>query len=288
MANGNFLEHAADALGMDVGFGKLILIYPAKTTVGVAELTHTAINAAIAAGTIIGCIKGWHSAVGAPVAEINVERTATAEMKQIRAEIAADVLTFESNMANAVVLSDLAKHGTFDCILIDDQGNAFGDASVTANHIETMRINFNTKATGSLQRDHSTEKVIAVTARYLVKDLSVIIAGVETELVLSKTLLVGQLSSVTTMTATSYVFVLQLKEKLTGAAFASALVSPGGLDLTVIGITVTVSSAVYDPLTGLLTVTLAGAGLSTASAIVDISISGDSVYMKSTRFTLVP
>jgi len=170
-------------------------------------------------------------------------------------------------------------------LLFFNQGNAFGDSSITAGKIETMLINFNTKATTSLQTDHSIEKTIAVTARYLVKDLSVCIAGTETELVLSKSLLVGQLSSVTTMTATSYVFVLKLTEKLTGKPFADALTS---LDLTVVGITVTVSSAVYAPLTGLLTVTLAGTGLSTSSAIVDISITDASVYMKSTRFTLVP
>jgi hypothetical protein len=285
--NGNFLEVAATTLGMDVGYGKLILIYPAKTTVPIANLTHTAINAAIVAGTIVGCIKGWHSAVGAPIAEISVERTATAEMKQIRAEIAQDVLTFESNMANAVVLADLVKnqpHGGFDCILIDDQGNVFGDASITAGSIETMKINFHTKATGSLQHDHATEKVIAVTARYLVKELSVLIAATETELVLSKTLLTGQLSSITTMTSSSWVFVLKLTEQLTGKPFATALTS---LELTVSGVTVTVSSAVYAPLTGLLTVTLAGTGLPVTVTPIDIKITDDSVYMKSTRFSIV-
>ena len=97
---GNFLQYAASKLGVDVGFGKMILIYKDKIDVKKSELTATSINSDIASGEIIGIIKGWHTVAGASVAEINVERTGSAEMKLIRPAILADVLTFENNLVN--------------------------------------------------------------------------------------------------------------------------------------------------------------------------------------------
>lgn len=282
--NGNFLEYTGNTLGIDVGFGKLILVYPAKKDVGIADLSATAINAEIVAGTIVGVIKGWVSIAGAPVGEISVERTATAEMHLIRAEIPADTFTFQSNMSNAEVLADLVKAGSLNCVMIDDQGNVFGDYSPVAGKISTMLINFSSKVTTSFQRDLSTEKTIAITARYLVTSPNVVIADTETELVESKTLVVGQLSATTTFSAVSHVFVLKLTDKSTGKPYAAAILAA---DVTVIDGNATVTTAVYVQATGLLTITLTGTGLSTTTQQIYVTLSGDDFYMKETLLTLV-
>lgn len=186
MDNGNFLEYAGSKLGVDVGFGKCILVYNTKGDLPLADLTSANINAAIEEGTIIGIIRGWHTVAGAPVGEISVERPGTSEMKLVREEIAADVLTFEANLQNRAVIADLVKAGSLNCLLIDDQGNVFGEYNVLDGTISTMLLNFSTKVTSSFQRDNATDKTIAVTVRYLVKELDFVAAGTETELINSK------------------------------------------------------------------------------------------------------
>ena len=121
MDNGNFLEYAGSKLGVDVGFGKCILVFGEKTSLTLPDLPVIAINDAIEAGTIIGVIRGWHTVAGSPVGEISVERPGTSEMKLIREEIAADTLTFEANLQNRAVIADLVKAGSLNCLLIDDQ-----------------------------------------------------------------------------------------------------------------------------------------------------------------------
>ncbi len=190
MANiGNFLEYAGVQTGLDIGFGKMFLVYAAKTEVNVANMTAAAINTAKEAGTIVGIIRGWHTIAGAPVGELSVERTGTAEMKLIRAEIPADTITFENSLKDNEVIGDLVKAGTLDCILIDDIGNAIGDYSPVAGKISTMKVNFSGKVTNAFQFDNINEKTVSVTARYLVKEVSVLVAEIETELIESKVLL---------------------------------------------------------------------------------------------------
>ena len=125
MANcGNFLEYAGSKCGLDVGYGKMFVLYAEKVSKSAADLTAEAIQAEIVAGTVIGIIKGWNTIAGAPVAEINVERTGTGEMKLIRSEIAADTLTFENSNAKNKIFNDLVKAGSLNCILIDEIGRA--------------------------------------------------------------------------------------------------------------------------------------------------------------------
>lgn len=285
MANcGNFLEYARAQCSLDVGYGKLFLVYGSKVSKAASDLTATAINAEIAAGTIIGVIKGWHTIAGAPVAEINVERTGTAEMRLIRSEIAADTLTFENSIANNEVIADLVKAGSLNCILIDDQGNAFGDYSASANEISSMLVNFSGKTTSAFQKDNVTEKTVAVTARYLVGEVCALESGTETELVESKSLLYIQLSSVTSIGATSIVLVASVKDKSTGKHYTGAIASG---EVVVSGVGVTSASCSYVPATGLLTVTVTGTGFISEGQILDVSVSGVAFYSKATPLNIL-
>jgi len=274
---GNFLDYAESKCGVDVGFGKLILVYPAKTKIAKTALTADAINVAIVAGEIIGVIKGWHTVAGAPVGEVSVERIATREMKLIREEIAADTLTFERTLANREIIGDLVKAGSLNCLLIDDQGNVYGDKAQAVGEIQTMLINFASKVTSSFQTDNNTDRTIALTVRYLVKDLDYVAAEVAAEEVVVKTLVKGYLSSVTTSTAIAAVFVMAIKNKSNGKIFDGAIASG---DVTVTGGNITSTSAAYVAATGLLTITLAGTGFEVGTQIFNVTISGSECYMK--------
>ena len=280
---GNFLEYAGSKCGLDVGFGKMFLVYGSKVVKSAADLSAENIQADIESGEIIGIIKGWHTIAGAPVAEINVERTGTAEMKLIRSEIAADTLTFESSIVTNEILSDLVKAGTVQGILVDDQGNCFGDYTQDAGKISTMSLNFSGKTSGSLQKDNVTEKMVSVTVRYLARDLSVLEAGTETELVNSKTLLAGQLSSTTSLTPTGATFVMKITDKSTGQIYADAIATG---EVKVSGADITSITGTYVALTGLLTIVLVGTGFSPDVEAVSVSLSGADFYMKPTTIRL--
>lgn len=277
MDNGNFLDFAGSKLGVEVGFGKMILLYKEKTSLKLSDLTANAINADIESGVIVGVIKDWHSIAGASVAEVSVERTGTAEMKQIRAEIAADTINFEANMRNREVIGDLSEINSLNGILLDDQGNVFGDKSEVADELSTMLINFSGKATTSFQHDNQTDKMVSIVARYLVKDLSFIAANVETELIATKVLLAGALKTVTTQTATSLVFDMKVTDKGTGLPFSGTIAAT---DITVTGANVTSKTVAYVPATGILTLTLTGTGFVTDIQVLNITISGADFYSK--------
>jgi len=278
--NGNFLEYAHSKTGIDVGFGKMILVYQDKrSAIDASQLTVEAIQANIESGLIIGIIKGWHTVAGAPVAEISVERTGTAEMKLIRPEILADVLTFESGLASNEVLADLVKAGSLNCILIDDQGNCFGDYSATADCISTMLCNFSSKVVSGMQGTNTTEKTAAVTVRYLVKDLSICEAGTETEEIVSKTLLVGQLVSATLLVAGH--IVLTLKDKATNEYFTENVLAMG---VTIKGTNAAVATVVFDESTNTYDITFEDP---IAAGQYQITISGETFYMKETTFAIV-
>ncbi len=274
---GNFLDYAGEKCGIDAGYGKLLLVYPAKADIAITALTATAINAAIEAGTIIGVIKGWHTVVGAPVAEVAVERVSTSEMKLIREEIAADTLTFERTLANREIIGDLVKAGSLNCLMIDDQGNVYGDKAQAVGEIQTMLLNFSSKVTSGMQSDNNTDRTIAVTVRYLVKDLDVAAANVAAEDIVVKELVKCYLSSVTTATAIASVFVLEIKKKSDNKIFTGAIIAS---EITITGGNITTKESAYDAATGLLTITLAGTGFSTTAQKWNVSISGEECYMK--------
>lgn len=280
-SGGNFLDYAGSKCGLDVGFGKMILLYADKTAVAEADLTAAAINAAVEDGTIVGIIKGWHTITGAPVAETNVERPGSAEMKLIRSEILADTLMFENTLANNEVIGDLVKAGSLYGILVDDRGNAFGDKSSVVGYVKPMLMNFSGKATTSFQKDQTSDKSVSVTVRYLVKEVQAVIAGIEVEDVLSKTLLSLQLSSVKEITTTAATFVLSVKDKSTNAVFAGAILAG---DVSIAGATVV--TATYVAATGLLTIVITGTGFSITSQNLNIKMSGDSFYAKETTIRL--
>lgn len=290
MANcGNFMEYAGSKCGIDAGYGKMLLIFKEKYRVPTGTvLDHTLINSLISNGTILGVVRNWITVVGAPVAEIAVERVGSSEMKIIKQEIAADTFTFEANMVNRLVLSKLVAGGTFEGMLVDDLGNAFGENCI--NHsgvIETMQLNFSGKVTSSFQSDNTAEKTISVTVRYLLKNLDVALVGIETELIETKKVLQASLYSIDTMTATSLVFKLLVKDLSTGKPYAGSIASG---DVSVLGAkyaTLTSTVSAYVPATGLLTITLTGTGMLTTAQKLNVSITNALAYMGETAYTVL-
>jgi len=280
----NFIDLAAAISGVDVGFGKVILLFNTKRSFAKEELTVSEFNNRMLSGDIVGVLKNWHTVAGAPVAEINVERPGSAEMKLIRPEILADVLTFEGNIGNRDVIDSLVKVGTVHGIVIDDMGNVFGEKSKYADGIETMPLNFSGKTSTSLQRDNSSDKTVSVTVRYLVKDLAMLAAGVEVEDVASKVKVDGQSVSGAVSSATAATLVLKLVDKYTQAAFDGALTA-GEITVRTDTGTATVSLATYA--NGVLTLGLTGTAFN-ATGITNfyVKISADDCYMKETKFTV--
>lgn len=279
---GNFLELATAKCGADVGFGKIILLYGEKTSVLKLALTATAINAAIEAGTIVGVIKNWHTVAGAPVGEMNVERPGSGEMKLIRPEILADVLTFEGNIGNRDVIDSLVKVGTVQGLVIDDMGNVFGERAGKSGYISTMPLNFSGKTSTSLQSDNASDKTVAVTVRYLVKDLAMLAAGVEVEDVASKVKVDGQIVSGAVSSATSATLVLKLVDKYTQAAFDGAFLAA---DINVKTNDIppaTVSTATYE--NGVLTLALTGTVFNQSYEEFFVTIATDECYMRESKF----
>ena len=279
----SFLEPAGLKCGVDVGFGQLFLIYAEKRTLKSSDLTADAINAEIEAGTIVGVVKGWHTIAGAPVGEVAVERTGTSEMKNIRAEILADALTFESNMVNRTVTGDLVKAGTVNGILVDHVGNAFGEVSETADAVDTMKLNFSGKVSGALQSDNVTDKSVSVTCRYLVEDFGVVEAGIEVEDIASKTALYSGIANVVSIEPTSMVVEFTVKEKGTNVPFDGAILAP---DVTVTGSGVTGKTVTYTPATGKLAMTITGTGFVSGDTAISVSMSGATFYQKATKYSI--
>lgn len=281
----NFIDLAAATCGVDVGFGKVILLFKEKTSVSLSSLNANSINADIEAGGIVGVLKNWHTVAGAPVAEINVERPGSAEMKLIRPEILADVLTFEGNIGNRDVIDSLVKVGTVHGLVIDDMGNVFGErVNYAINTIGTMPLNFSGKTSTSLQSDNASDKTVAVTVRYLVKDLAMLAANVEVEDVASKVKVDGQLVSGVVTSATAASLAIKLTDKYTQAAFDVALLA-ADIEVRTDSKTATVSTATY--VDGVLTLSLTGTAFAPAGITnFYVKISADNCYMKETKFTV--
>lgn len=276
---GNFLEKAQSALGISVGFGKMILIYPEKTDVALADLNATDIQAAITSGEIIGIIQGWNMVAGASVAEKNAERN-NGTMKLIRQEILADTLTFDDNVTNNKVIADLVKNGTLDCVLLDDLGYAFGEKSLQSNTIGTMKINFSGKTSNGLQNDLSAEKTVAVTARYLVTEIGYLNANVDVELIVAKIPMKLSIGTVT-QSATSIAIPISLFNETTGDLIEDIGLSTMTADAIVNGIAKT-GSAVFAA--NVLTVTITGTGFSTTSNKIKLTLSNAAFYAKQVSF----
>lgn len=282
----NFIDLAAAQCGVDVGFGKVILLYSEPKVFTTISLTAAFINEDIESGEIVGVLKNWHTVAGAPVAEINVERPGSAEMKLIRPEILADVLTFEGNIGNRDVIDSLVKVGTIQGVVIDDMGNVFGDSSnaiASSKVIRTMALNFSGKTSTSLQRDNTSDKTVSVTVRYLVKDLAMLAAGVEVEDVASKVKVDGQLVSGVVSSATAASVNLKLIDKYTQSAFDGAFTA-GEIAVRTDTETVTVRTATYAD--GVLSLMLTGTGFNTYTENFYVKISADDCYMKETKFTV--
>jgi len=277
----SFIELASAKCGVDVGIGKLFLIYADKKTVTSAMLTAAAINAEIEAGTIIGVVKGWHTIAGAPVGEVSVERVATSEMKVIRPEILADTLTFESNIINRSVANDLVNAGTLNGVLVDDFGNAFGETSQTANAIDTMYLNFSGKVSSSLQSDNATDKSVAVTVRYLVKDLGIYEAGIEVEEIATKVQLFAGISEVITLTSTEIEIDFLVKQKGDNK-FTTDVIDAADMVVEGAGVVSFTVSQVIE--TGKVTLTITGTGFVSGDTVLTISMSNALAFMKPTKY----
>lgn len=284
MALGNFLERAEAQNGISVGFGKMILIYSTEHDVPLASLTAAKINDEIAAGTIKGVIQGWNTVAGASVAEKNSEKL-DGSMKLVKAEILADTLTFDDNITTNRILKSLVKGGTYPCLLLDDMGYVFGSRTLAPEAIGTMNINFSNKTSNGLQNDLTNEKTVAVTARYLVEEIGYIDADVEVEDVVAKIPLIAKISSITTHTAASLVFVVDCYNEETGALLTSFDVDPVEIAASVNGISVTPSATFGS---NQLTVTLAKtvADFNTATDKVKMTLSTAEYYITEISFNI--
>lgn len=281
---GNFLERAETQNGISVGFGKMILIYSTVHDVPLASLTAAAIQAEITAGTIIGVIQGWHTVAGASVAEKNKENL-DGSIKLVKSEILADTLTFEDNITNNRILKSLVKGGTYPCLLLDDMGYAFGSKTLEPTAIGTMNLNFSNKTSNGLQNDLTNEKTVSITVRYLVEEIGYIDAGVEVEDIVAKIPIEVKISSITTHTASSIVFVCDCYNEITGALMTAFDVDPVSIDASVNGITVTPSASFGN---NQLTVTLAKtvANFNTATDKVKMSLSTGEYYLTEISFNI--
>ena len=176
---GNFLNSTdAQSCGVEVGYGKLYLIYAEKQTVNVSSLNATAINAAIAAGTIIGVLKDWDEVAGAPVAEVTAERPGSKKIRFISNEILADTITFDNSPCLNETLARLSRKGAAEVLLVDDNGNVYGEETYASATIGTMTVSFGSKTSTSLQSDNTNVNNLAITVRYLYKKLRAAAVGV--------------------------------------------------------------------------------------------------------------
>lgn len=284
MSIGNFLERAEAQNGISVGFGKMILIYSTEHDVLLSSLTAAAIQAEITAGTIKGIIQGWNTVAGASVAEKNKENL-DGSIKLVKAEILADVLTFEDNVTNNRILKLLVTGGTYPCLLLDDMGYAFGSRTLEPVAIGTMNINFSNKTSNGLQNDLTNEKTVAVTARYLVEEIGYVDADVEVEDIVAKIPLIAKISSITTHTSSSLVFVMDCFNEITGALLTTFDVDPVAIVASVNGISVTPSATFAS---SQLTVTFAKtvADFNTATDKVKMTLSTGSYYITEITFNI--
>ena len=281
--SGNFLQVAATALNITPEYPVGIVIYSTKKDVALTSLTAAAINAEIAAGTCVGYLQGWNSITGANVAEKNIERIATAKIELIKEEIAADTYTFPDEMYNNKILGKKATGNTFNCLVIGNMGGVYGEKTLKAASIGTMEINFSGKTSNGGFMDLTNEKTVAITARYIVKELGYVAAAIETEEIVPKIPLDFTISTVSTHTATSIVAVLNLVNSKTKAILTDFDADPITIAASVNG---TVVSAAAAFATNQLTVTLTGTGFTTTADVVSLEISTATHYCDEVKFNI--
>jgi hypothetical protein len=164
-------------------------------------------------------------------------------------------------------------------------GYAFGSRTLEPVAIGTMNINFSNKTSNGLQNDLTNEKTVAITARYLVEEIGYIDADVEVEDIVAKIPLIAKISSITTHTAASLVFVVDCFNEITGALMTTFDVDPVTIVASVNGISVTPSATFA---ANQLTVTLAKtvADFNTATDKVKMTLSTGEYYITEITFNI--
>jgi hypothetical protein len=283
MSTGSFLQVAAATLNITPEYPVGIAIYSTKKDVALTSLTATAINAEIAADTCIGYLSGWNSIAGANVAEKNIERVATAKMKLVKEEVAADTYTFPDEMYINKILGKKATCNTFNCLVIGNKGGVYGEKTLKAASIGTMEINFSGKTSNGGFQDLTNEKTVAITARYIVKELGYVAAAIETEDIVPKIPLDFTISTVSTHTATSIVAVLNLIDARTNKTLTAFDADPITINAVVNGVVVS-AAATFG--TNQLTVTLTGTGFTTTADVVSLELSTATHYTDEVPFNI--
>lgn len=281
--SGNFLQVAAAALNIVPEYPVGIVIYSTKKDVALTSLTATAINAEIAAGTCIGYLSKWNSIAGANVAEKNIERVATAKMELVKEEVAADTYTFRDEMYVNKILGKKATCQTFNCLVIGNNGGVYGEKTLKAASVHTMEINFSGKTSNGGFQDLTNEKTVAITARYIVKELGYVAAAIETEDIVPKIPLDFTISTVSTHTSTSIVAVLNLIDSRTKRILTTFDADPITIVAIVNG---TVVSAAASFAANQLTVTLTGTGFTTTADVVSLELSTATHYTDEVPFNI--
>jgi hypothetical protein len=281
--SGSFLQVAAATLNITPEYPVGIAIYSTKKDVALTSLTATAINAEIAADTCIGYLSGWNSIAGANVAEKNIERVATAKMKLVKEEVAADTYTFPDEMYINKILGKKATCNTFNCLVIGNMGGVYGEKTLKAASIGTMEINFSGKTSNGGFQDLTNEKTVDITARYIVKELGYVAAAIETEDIVPKIPLDFTISTVSTHTATSIVAVLNLIDARTNKTLTAFDADPITINAVVNGVVV---SAAASFAANQLTVTLTGTGFTTTADVVSLELSTATHYTDEVKFNI--
>jgi hypothetical protein len=131
----------------------------------------------------------------------------------------------------------------------------------------------------------TNEKTVAVTARYLVEEIGYIDADVEVEDIVAKIPLIAKISSITTHTAASLVFVVDCYNEETGALLTTFDVDPVEIVASVNGISVTPTATFGS---NQLTVTLAKtvADFNTATDKVKMTLSAAEYYITEISFNI--
>jgi hypothetical protein len=285
MSIGNFLQLAEAQTGKSVGFCKMLLIYKEEMEVPIADMTAAAINAHVADKTIIGIIRNWNMIAGASVAEKSTEKT-DGTMKVTKNEILADTFTFDDYITNRDVF-ERVNGKTFNCVLMDDMGTAYGEESLKPSSIKTMKINFSGKVTNGMQNDQTNEKTIMITGRYLLTKIGYVEADTAVEDVISLIPMRAEVSSITSQATGLIVFVLNVYNAETGDLLTTLDTGTSYAELimdgVVNGITATPTATFA---TGQLTVTLTKtvANMSATTNKVKLSLYTTEYYLNEIKF----
>ena len=113
-------------------------------------------------------------------------RSGSKKIRFISDEILADTITFDNSPCLNETLARLSRKGTVEVLLVDDNGNVYGEETYASSTIGTMTVSFGSKTSTSLQSDNTNVNNLTITVRYLYKKLRGAAVGFDYDLIVSK------------------------------------------------------------------------------------------------------